>query len=174
MKKGIRLITKKLAVRSAFKNSPFASLTVNFGPRTICVFHRDFANLAPGMCAITALGNYDHTKGGHIVLWELKLIIEFPPGTTVLIPSAFVTHANIPVAEDEIQYSFTQYSAASLYRYVENGFVSNKTLFAQWKAEDRHNGREKEWLQWQRENNWRTGMERFKVWKPANRPSFTL
>ncbi|KAJ7156364.1 hypothetical protein C8R46DRAFT_1226585 [Mycena filopes] len=28
--------------------------------------HRDFANLAFGWCAITALGDYDFTKGGHV------------------------------------------------------------------------------------------------------------
>ncbi|KAJ6573155.1 hypothetical protein DFH09DRAFT_1312405 [Mycena vulgaris] len=73
--------------------------------------HHDFANLAYGWRTITALGNFDYTKGRHLILWDCKLIIEFPPGTTILIPSAAIFHSNIPVAEGEHRYFFTQYTA---------------------------------------------------------------
>ncbi|KAF7436274.1 hypothetical protein PC9H_003103 [Pleurotus ostreatus] len=61
-----------------FHNSDFACLTVNFGPNTICLDHTDFVNLATGLCAITALGDFDSKRGGHLIFWDLKLILEFP------------------------------------------------------------------------------------------------
>jgi hypothetical protein len=42
-----------------FPGSIFAVCTFNFGPRAICASHTDFANLAWGWCAITALGDFD-------------------------------------------------------------------------------------------------------------------
>ena len=79
-------------------------------------------NLAFGLCAIHALGNFDHTKGGHMVLVEAKLVIEFPPGALILLPSATITHANTPVSAHEMRVSFTQYMPGALCRYVDNGF----------------------------------------------------
>jgi hypothetical protein len=83
-------------------------------------------NLPFGFCAIHAFGDYDHTKGGHLVLKELKLIIQFPPGALILIPSATITHGNIPVREGETRTSFTQYTAGALFRFVDNGFQPEK------------------------------------------------
>ena len=81
-------------------------------------------NLPFGFCAIHAFGDYDYTKGGHLVLKELKLIVQFPPGALILIPSATITHGNIPVREGETRTSFTQYTAGALFRFVDNGFRS--------------------------------------------------
>ena len=67
------------ALTRNFENSVFAACTFNFGPQTVCHRHRDHANLPFGWCAITALGNYDYKKGSHLVLWDLGLVIEFPP-----------------------------------------------------------------------------------------------
>jgi hypothetical protein len=66
------------------------AMTFNFGPQTVTFDHRDSGNLAFGWCAITAFGNFDPTCGGHLVLWDMKLVIEFPPGSTILIPSAMM------------------------------------------------------------------------------------
>jgi hypothetical protein len=79
-------------------------------------------NLPFGWCAITALGNFDPTLGGHLVLWDLKLVIEFPPGSTILIPSATLRHSNVAIRQGETRYSFTQYTAGGLFRWVDNGF----------------------------------------------------
>ncbi|KAH9920702.1 uncharacterized protein B0H18DRAFT_1086333 [Fomitopsis serialis] len=68
-----------------FSRSVFACTTFNFGPRTCTLDHRDCGNLPFGWCAISALGDFDPQQGGHLVLWDLKLVIEFPPG---LQPSA--------------------------------------------------------------------------------------
>uniref|UniRef100_A0A8H7XM19 Uncharacterized protein n=1 Tax=Psilocybe cubensis TaxID=181762 RepID=A0A8H7XM19_PSICU len=109
-----------------FPQSIFSAVSYNLGPRTVCFPHKDFANLAFGMCAITALGDYDYTKGGHLILWDLKLVIEFPPGCTILIPSALLTHSNVPVSKNERRYSFAQYTAGGIFRWVENGCQSRE------------------------------------------------
>ncbi|KAL0563923.1 hypothetical protein V5O48_018137, partial [Marasmius crinis-equi] len=105
-----------------FDNAIWASFAVNFGPRTVCLPHRDSKNLAYGWCAITALGDYNWRKGGHLVLWDLKVVIEFPPGSTIYVPSALVCHFNTDIAPHEERYSFTLYSAGGLFRWVEHGF----------------------------------------------------
>lgn len=76
------------------------------------------------MCAIHALGNYDYTKGGHLILWDWDLVIEFPPGTTILLPSAAVAHGNTPLhdPETESRKSFTQYVPGGLVRWYTYGF----------------------------------------------------
>lgn len=56
------------------------------------------------------------------MLWDLKLIIEFPPGSTILIPSAAIRHSNIGIQQGETRYSFTQYASGGLFRWVEQGF----------------------------------------------------
>ncbi|KAJ6567614.1 hypothetical protein DFH09DRAFT_1314133 [Mycena vulgaris] len=81
-----------------FLNGIWSAMTFNLGPRMCARGHHDFANLAYGWCAITALGNFDYTKG-----------------TTILIPSAAIFHSNIPVAEGEHRYLFTQYTAGGLF-----------------------------------------------------------
>lgn len=43
-------------------------------------------NLAFGWWAVTALGDYAYLKSGHLVLAEAQLLIEFPPGVTILLP----------------------------------------------------------------------------------------
>ncbi|KAF7318668.1 hypothetical protein HMN09_00378500 [Mycena chlorophos] len=111
-----------------FARSVFASATFNLGPNVWTFKHRDVLNLPFGWCAITALGNFDHTKGGHLVLWDLKLVIEFPAGATILIPSATLAHSNIPVSKYEHRSSFTQYTAGGLFRYIDNGFRTEGEL----------------------------------------------
>lgn len=83
--------------------------------------------MAFGWCAVTALGQFDSQKGGHLILWELGLVIEFPAGSTIFLPSAVVSHSNVPVAQDETRYSFTQYAAGGLFQWVESGFQTLKS-----------------------------------------------
>lgn len=108
-----------------YEGSAFAAMTFNLGPRTETFPHRDWANLCWGWCAICALGNFDPDKGGHLILWDLRLVIRFPSGGTILIPSAMVRHSNASVGMNETRYSVTQYSAGGLFRWVENGFVTD-------------------------------------------------
>ncbi|PPR07568.1 hypothetical protein CVT24_008783 [Panaeolus cyanescens] len=111
-----------------FPGSCFAAMSVNMGGHVCCFKHRDCVNLAFGWCAITSLGDFDPTKGGHFVLWDLKLIIEFPPGSTILIPSAVFSHSNTEIAPHESRFSITQYTAGALFRWVENGFRTDEEL----------------------------------------------
>jgi len=117
------------ALKRIFPTSVFAATTYNFGPRTVCFKHVDFANLSFGMCAVTALGDFDPKKGGHLVLWDCGLVIEFPPGSTILIPSAAMAHSNTTISVDERRYSFTQYTAGGLFRWVENGFMRSEDFY---------------------------------------------
>ncbi|KAL0562620.1 hypothetical protein V5O48_019464, partial [Marasmius crinis-equi] len=105
-----------------FRGCVFAAFAVNFGPQTVCLPHRDTKNLAFGWCAITALGKFDWRKGGHLVLWDLHLVVEFPPGATIFIPSALVCHFNTAIQPHEERYSFTCYSAGALFRWADHGF----------------------------------------------------
>ena len=96
--------------------TPWAATAFNLGPQTVCFRHADYHNLAFGWCAITALGDFDYKKGGHLVLWDLGLVFEFPAGSTILIPSAAADHSNARVNADERRYSFTQYTAGGIFR----------------------------------------------------------
>lgn len=113
-----------------FVNSVFAAATFNFGPVTCTYPHRDPGNLPFGWCAITALGKFDPTRGGHLVLWDMHLIIEFPPGTTILIPSASIRHSNVAIQKGETRFSFTQYTAGGLFRWVDQGFQPTSSFLA--------------------------------------------
>jgi hypothetical protein len=85
-------------------------------------------NLAWGWCFITALGWYDYRKGGHLIIWDLRLMIEFPPGATFAIPSAVLRHSNVSIQQGEKRFSITQYTSADVFRFVNNGFKRNVTL----------------------------------------------
>ncbi|KAH7918077.1 hypothetical protein BV22DRAFT_1025201, partial [Leucogyrophana mollusca] len=108
-----------------FKSSIFPAVTFNLGPDTVTYPHKDPANLAWGWCAITPFGSYDPALGGHIVLWDVGVVIEFPPGATILIPSAIVQHSNTLIQDGETRFSLTQYAAGPLFAWVYNGFRSD-------------------------------------------------
>jgi hypothetical protein len=107
--------------------SVFAAATFNFDPHMVFP-HLDFANLVWGWCSITALGNFDPNKGRHLILWDLCLIICFPPGSTIMIPSAILCHSNVSIQQGEKCFSFMQFSAAGLFRFICNGFQMDKVM----------------------------------------------
>ncbi|KAJ7491425.1 hypothetical protein B0H11DRAFT_2156503 [Mycena galericulata] len=121
---------KNKHLQRPFINSIWSACTFNLGPYTCALGHQDFANLAFGWCTITALGTFDHTQGGHLILWDCKLILKFPPGTTILIPSASIYHSNIPISKGERRYSFTQYTVGGLFRWVEHGYKTEEEYMA--------------------------------------------
>lgn len=112
---------------SGSKTSPFAAMTVNFGPQTVCRSHRDLKNLAYGLCAIMVLGDFDYKRGGHLILHEFKLVVEMRPGDIIFIPSAVVTHENVPIAPGETRQSLVFYSAGGLFRWTAAGCRTHKT-----------------------------------------------
>ncbi|KAH9857662.1 hypothetical protein C2E23DRAFT_719904 [Lenzites betulinus] len=109
-----------------FNKSAFAAATFNLGPQVATHVHIDHQNLPAGWCTVTAIGDFNPKLGGHILLWDLKLMIEFPPGALILIPSAILRHSNTVIGSGERRYSFTQFSAGGLFRWVECGFQTQK------------------------------------------------
>ncbi|KAJ7159362.1 hypothetical protein C8R43DRAFT_882012 [Mycena crocata] len=111
-----------------FGRSVFSCAAFNFGPNVWTFRHRDVLNVPFGWCAVQSAGPFDHTKGGHLVLWDLKLVIEFPSGALILLPSATINHSNVPVQDGDQRISFTQFTAGGLMRYVDNGFRTEAAL----------------------------------------------
>jgi hypothetical protein len=60
------------------------------------------------------------------------LVIEFPPGSTILIPSGAIRHFNIAIGPDESRYSFTQYTAGGLFRWVDHGYQTETSYKKGW------------------------------------------
>jgi len=80
------------------------------------------------------MGPYDHKKGGHLVLFNIDRIIEFPPGSHILIPSAVMRHANMAIQPHERRMGFTQYTAGGLFRWVDQGFCKATEMDTKLKA----------------------------------------
>lgn len=125
-----------------FYDTLFAAQATNLGPSIYTFLHEDFLNLVYGICTVTALGTFDYTKGGHLYLSQLGYAIQFPPGCTFLLPSAALTHGNVPIAKTEVWASIVHYTAAGLFWWVAYGNmtmkqakVANKGLYDQRQAE---------------------------------------
>lgn len=70
------------------------------------------------------------------MLWDLQLVIEFPPGSTILLPSAVLRHSNTVIQKGEERYSFTQYTAGGLFRWVDHGFQKEGEYYASLSEEE--------------------------------------
>lgn len=144
------------SLKRNYPDNVFASASINFGPRATAYVHTDHLNLAYGWCAITAIGKFDPRRGGHLILWDLRLIIEFPPGSTILIPSAILRHSNAPLGdeENERRSAFLQYSAGGLFRWVECEHQTQKSFFASGRKYSQSG-----------EERWRRGVGIFSKWE---------
>ncbi|KAL0573001.1 hypothetical protein V5O48_008968 [Marasmius crinis-equi] len=136
-----RLIDDDDDIHRNFPQTCFAASTLNSG-RTATLRHVDHLNLFCGMCAVFNIGNFDYQAGGHLVLWDLGLVIEFPPGCSILFPSALLAHSNVPIGLGENRASLTQFSAAGLFRWVHNGGMTDANYWEQASVRQR-----KAWLQ---------------------------
>lgn len=114
-----------------FTNSIFPAVTFNLGPSSATFDHLDYHNSRFGWCGVTSGGKFDHKKGGHLYIKQLKIVVEFPSGASTLIPSAICEHGNTPLSPGETRYSITQYAAGGLFRWVKYGFKTAKQLLAQ-------------------------------------------
>jgi hypothetical protein len=101
---------------------PFFSITLNVGDKSICIPHVDGNNLTGGLCLASPYGYFDHIRGGHLILHELRLVLALPSGSFILFPSGLITHENIPISAGEVRRAFTAYSPASIFRWRDNGF----------------------------------------------------
>ncbi|KAK0448256.1 uncharacterized protein EV420DRAFT_1275821, partial [Desarmillaria tabescens] len=149
-----QLLTRHPHLRATFPPdvSVFAGAHFNMGPQTVTVSHYDTKNLGWGMCIVYVDGGFNHKQGGHLILWDLKLVIEFPAGTCIMLPSALIEHSNVPIQPDENRISFTQYSVAGLFRWVSNGFMSDLQFFENASPEEKST--------WDRERSarWENGL----------------
>ncbi|KAG6914019.1 hypothetical protein DXG01_002894 [Tephrocybe rancida] len=142
-------------LRRNWLGSVFTVAVFNLGPQTVCYSHKDFSNLSFGWCAITALRNFDPTRGGHLILRELGVAIEFPPGSSMLIPSACIEHVNVAIQAEETRYSSTQYTAGALFCWVEHRMEGNWEFFEKLSKAERGE------VQLQDLNRWQTGLLHF-------------
>jgi hypothetical protein len=93
-----------------------------------------------------------------LVLWDLGLVIRFPPGSTILIPSALLTHSNVRISEGEERYSVIQYTSSGLFRWVYNGFMSDKDFMARASPEQKKQRAE------EAKKRWGDGLKMFTLW----------
>lgn len=56
--------------------------------------HWDSKNLVGALCAIAVFGIFNHQTSGHLLLHEIKTIVELRAGDVIFIPSAGLTHSN--------------------------------------------------------------------------------
>ncbi|KAJ3969836.1 hypothetical protein EV361DRAFT_951118 [Lentinula raphanica] len=122
-----KLVENDHRLKQPFSNSVLPAAAFNFGPQTVCFPHIDFSNLPFNWCWIWALGWYDWSLGGHIVLWDLKTVVVFPPGSLIALPSGVCCHSNTSIQKGESRFSFTQYAPGANFRWVDNGFAVQKT-----------------------------------------------
>ncbi|TFK45582.1 hypothetical protein OE88DRAFT_1639688, partial [Heliocybe sulcata] len=109
----------------------YACCCFNLGMQVWAYIHTDHLNLPFAWCAITALGDFDPDYGGHLILWSLGLVVRFPPGSTIYIPSALVRHSNIPVRQHERRFSIVQWMPGALCRWHDFGFKPAKAFEAE-------------------------------------------
>ncbi|KAJ7601454.1 hypothetical protein DFH06DRAFT_952214, partial [Mycena polygramma] len=74
---------------------------------------------------LTALGKYAHKYSGHIILWDLGLVITFPPGTTILLPPSVIRYSFVKVRAGEHRYALSQWAGAGIQRWFDNGCNSD-------------------------------------------------
>ncbi|KAJ3753400.1 hypothetical protein EV360DRAFT_53524 [Lentinula raphanica] len=163
MKMKADLLQKQPELRTCLPHSPFAALTVNLSPQSWSPPHMDADNWVSSWCADTALGHFNPDKGGQLVLWDLGLVIRFPPGSTILFPSALITHSTLPIQADETRYAILQYSSGGLFRWRENGFQSDKAVLGMASPEQLRQRESK------RLNRWKLSLSKFSHWADISR-----
>ncbi|KAG6908616.1 hypothetical protein DXG01_003941 [Tephrocybe rancida] len=162
----LSLMWERTGLRRNFERSIFPCATFNIGPNVWTYRHRDSLNCPFGWCGVQSMGRFDPTKGGHLILWEAGVFIEFPPGSLILIPSATISHSNIPVQPGDCRASFTQYCSGGIFRYVDNGFRTESVF-----AEEDPAGYQK--MCEMKESRWETGISLLSNWTDIKRQAVT-
>ncbi|KAJ7741966.1 hypothetical protein DFH07DRAFT_750743, partial [Mycena maculata] len=80
---------------------------------------------------LTALGVYAPLHGGHIILWDLGLVVSFPAGSTILIPAGIIRYSFVKVRAGERRYSLLQWAGAGVDRWLENGMRTDEEFAAE-------------------------------------------
>ncbi|KAJ6462539.1 hypothetical protein C8R45DRAFT_841518, partial [Mycena sanguinolenta] len=103
-----------------FRNSVFTTAEISFGDATASTT-KNLDAAFDTMEAVTSIGSYDHTTGGHILFEDDGGMIELPPGTTVLFAGGAKRHKFAPVGKLENRFLFRQFCSAGVLRWIENG-----------------------------------------------------
>ena len=122
MSDNLKALFDDQTLKPNFTGSVFPAATFNMGPRVMTYDHVDCCNLAFGWCSIWAGGSFNPKAGGHFVFYDLKVAVEFPPGSTILMPSSTLKHGNTQIGTGEKRVSITQYCPGGLIRWVRYGF----------------------------------------------------
>ncbi|KAG6818461.1 hypothetical protein H0H93_004789 [Arthromyces matolae] len=157
-KEHMKSLYELLNVPPFFPRSVYPSAAFNLGGRVRTYVHRDTMNLPFGWCCVLALGNFDPDVSAKLILWDAKLIIRFPHGSTIFLPSASVTHSNSPIRAGDYRISITQYAPGGLFRWVDNGGRTEKELKEE--DPDLYEKRQSE-----KETRWKYGMTLLPTWK---------
>ncbi|KAJ7630165.1 hypothetical protein FB45DRAFT_1027398 [Roridomyces roridus] len=90
---------------------PWTNITFDLGPQAVTPPGRPDAPIARWCwLALTAFGSFDATRGGHLILWDMGKVVEFPAGTTFLIPP-LMRFSIAVIRSGETRFSITQYFA---------------------------------------------------------------
>ncbi|KAF9058323.1 hypothetical protein BDP27DRAFT_1241515 [Rhodocollybia butyracea] len=87
--------------------------------------HIDFMNGFFLCCSIWNRGCFNYKLGSHIIFYSLSVVVEFPPGAGIIVPSASVIHGNIPIGTDERRHSATFFTAAGILCWYFNNFMND-------------------------------------------------
>ncbi|KAJ7918273.1 hypothetical protein B0H13DRAFT_1607577, partial [Mycena leptocephala] len=126
------ILERQPALAHNFVNSVFPAATFNWGSDAFPIEHLDRLNLSHGLCGITCGASVkpDFSALQPATCHYLRLLIEFPSGASILLPSGCVDHGNTPIQPGESRHSFTQYAAGGLFRWAAYGHQSAKSLLA--------------------------------------------
>ncbi|KAJ7847058.1 hypothetical protein B0H13DRAFT_1532904, partial [Mycena leptocephala] len=91
--------------------------------------------------SLSALGKYAHLHGGHIIFWDLGLVICFPPGATILFPAGLLRYSFVKVRAGEHRYAVLQWAGGGISRWLANGRLSDLD-FAVKASKEEHTARE--------------------------------
>jgi hypothetical protein len=125
----------------------FPCRSFNLGGQAVTAPHVDEKNLAHSWCAVTALGRFDPNLGGHLILWDFGLAVKFPPGSTILIPSALFVHSNASIQPGETRAAIVQFAAGGLFRWSEY-LMTEKKWAGQATEEDLQRHRDRQASHW--------------------------
>ncbi|KAJ7650265.1 hypothetical protein FB45DRAFT_732111 [Roridomyces roridus] len=100
---------------------PWTNITIDLGPQTVTI-----PDIPRGpICrwwwiCVTALGTFDHKRGGHLIEWDSAKMFEFPAGGSFLIPP-LMRCSIAAIQPGETRYSITQYTVPppGWYRWPE-------------------------------------------------------
>ncbi|KAK7018524.1 hypothetical protein R3P38DRAFT_3200902 [Favolaschia claudopus] len=124
--------------------SIFSAATLELGgPHFNIRDHKgDLRDLEPaGWNILTALGKYKSFHGGHVIFWQLGLVVQFPPGSSILLPAGLINYSFVKVDPDETRFSLLQWAGGGVRRFLDNGGRLDMD-FAAKATPNEHSGRE--------------------------------